>query len=211
VKELVEGGLRYPRWKWPASSWFLTAIGTFVALALVIFPGMTGNPWAQRIVAAFMIVFLTTLPVCLPYVVRVSWVFCRRALHWGAMLNVLKELSDKLDITQNVLRSLLQERRERNAYRIAYCYDYQDRTFIALKNRPGPTVHVGARVIVVDEEIIGEFKTIEEVDGYYRCEKDGYIDALWLGSIKKSGSQHSEAPPEARAYVVAEMKDKDDE
>lgn len=113
----------------------------------------------------------------------------------------------------NFIDALRQERGSRNIYRIRYCYAYDDRTFIALRKKPGRALTVGTRMVVVDtadNTVMGYF-VVRRVDEHYVCERDGPMDGLWLGNVKQHGTGHSEAPPEAFAVAISDTTGDGDE
>lgn len=199
--------LDYPRLRWPASGWWFTAVGTLISVALVLFPGVTGLTGRNRLVLILLLISVPGAIVLSLHVTTRARVFVRRALRYGAFQDAIESLEGQLGAAERSLSSILEERKRRNAFGVAYCYGFENRTFIALRKKKGPAVTPGAEVAVVEQgskSLLGKFKVLKDDGSYYVCELDGFMDALWLGHVKQSGAQRSEAPPEAVAWVLPE-------
>ena len=195
----------YPRFAWPRSGWWLTALGTLAGIAFFLCPDVTKLKVAHRGAIAVGLGILTALLVVLAHLVQAIVAFCRRAANFDALLTEINGLEEKLQSTQFAVGKFIQERANRNAYAIDFCYSYENRTFIGLRKKRGPTLSDARKIIVVDaqtDSIMGHFFVTRQTDDHYLCEREGYMDALWLGNIKQHGSQHSEAPPEALAIAI---------
>jgi len=195
----------YPKLRCPVSGWWLTAIGAFAGLAVLIFPSMTLlNVW-QRFYVCLLLIIIPGLIILLFHSAQCLNVFIKRALRYGQLTQAIISLNQQLGEAQRLLVVLFQERQQRNAFEIIYCYAFEDRTFVALKRKKGRAPVHGSNVTVIDQDsgaLIGKFRIQKDFNQYHICELAGYIDALWLGNIKQHGSQHSEAPPDAIAWVL---------
>jgi hypothetical protein len=198
----------YPRFVWPRSGWWLTAISTLAGIVLVLYPPLASLGLVRRIGIVLVLIVVPAFVVVVPRVVGKLIVFARRALDFDMHLTEIDELKQRVEVANLAIVDLIRGIANRHAYRVAYCYAYQNRTFIALRKKRDSDLSLGERITVVDEQtgsVMGEFQVTEEVDGDYRCERVGYMDALWLGNIKQHGGTHSEAPPEALALVTSSI------
>ena len=200
------GELEYPRLTWPGAGGWLTYLGTLVTLLLWVFPSTIQMPLAKKLAIAFLLFLASAMPIVAWHLVRVVLVAYNRAHQVDALVRDIELLHEKLVSAQQTINDLLQERRNRNVYSIDHCYTYEDQPFLALRKKPGAGVPVESKVTVIDTEIggvMGYFRVIRQDNGFYLCRKDGYMDALWLGWMKKSGSQHSAASPTAVALIIS--------
>ena len=205
----VRSAISYPSIAWPRSSWWFTVLGALAGIAVILYPDTARLSIVNRIAVAAGLFILPAVLISVVFALRVVFVFCRRANAFEGLAGQIKALEEKLQSTHLVLGFLIQERENRHAYSVAYCYTYEDRTFIKLRKRRGPTLSEGQKVTVIDSRtssVIGYFTITRQENEYYLCERDGYIDALWLGNIMQHGSQHSEAPPEALAIAIYEKR-----
>ncbi len=188
-------------------------LGALAGIAVILYPDLTHLSFVHRFAIAAGLSVLPGVLFTLDLAVRIVFVFSRRAIRFDNLLVQTMMLKEKLQFTELAVGLLLQERRNRNVFSIAFCYTYEKRTFIALRKKRGATLSEGQKIVVVDthtQGVIGCF-TVRQEDQHYRCERDGYMDALWLGNIKQSGSQHSEAPPEALAIAISEKRGDENE
>jgi hypothetical protein len=209
----TQNNIPYPRFAWPRSGWWSTLLGAFAGIAVILYPDVSHLTFVYRVGIAAGLIVLPGLLVILGFAGRIVFVFCRRAAGFQNLLNQIMEVEKKLRSTQLIVEWLLQERQNRNAYSIAFCYAYGNRTFIALRKKRGRTLSGGQKIVVVDRTlgVIGEFALTRQEDQHYLCERNGYIDALWLGNIKQYGSQYSVPPPEALAIAMSEKRGDEDE
>lgn len=210
----TQGIIPYPRFAWPRSGWWFTVLGALAGICVILYPDISHLSLVHRFAIAFGLSVLPGVLLILLFAARTLSVFCRRAISYKTLLGQISVLEDKLGSTQLAVRWLLQERQNRNAYLIAFCYEYENRTFIALRKKRGRTLSEGQKITVVDtrtDDVIGHFTLTRQENDHYLCERDRYMDALWLGNIKQYGSQHSEAPPEALAIAIFEKRGDEDE
>lgn len=180
--------------------------GALAGLGILLFPSITKLALLHRVAVALLFALFPAFLILIVYLTRALTIFWRRANHFNTHLVEIESLADQLELAQSTISGLIRERQNKNAYTISYCYCYDDRTFIALRKKRGANVIPGARVIVVDSEtgsVMGYFRCIKDANAHFLCQKDGYMDALWLGNIRQHGSQHSEAPPEGLAVVIS--------
>jgi hypothetical protein len=206
--------VEYPHLTWPSSGWWFTVIGALIGLGILLFPSITELALPRRVAIALLLLLIPTFFILIRYISQIASVFCRRANRFDTHLAYMKSLREKLVSAQSTISDLVYERQNRNAYAISYCYCYNDRTYIALRKKRGVNIEEGARVAVVDFKtgsVMGDFRGIKDADDHFLCQKEGYMDALWLGNVRQHGSQHSEAPPEALAIVISsKMGDEND-
>lgn len=204
----------YPRFVWPRPGWWFTVLGTLVGVAVLVFPDLSSLGITGRCAVAAGLIAGPGLIIALIFMMRIALTFCRRAVGFKKLLGQIVEIKERLVSTEFTVLRLVQERRNRNAYSIAHCHTYDNRTFIALRRKRGRKLSVGQKITVVDcdgPSVMGHFNIIREDGEYYVCELQGYMDALWLGNIKQHGSQHSQAPPEALAIAISEETGDEDE
>lgn len=204
----------YPRLAWPRTGWWFTVLGTLIGITIVLYPDITSLKLTHRVAIAVGLIILPGLMVILLCLAKVIIVFFRRAVNFDALLTEINGLEQKLESAQFAVGRLIQERANRNAYPIVFCYTYENRTFIGLRKKKGPTISDGQKVTVIDTQtgyVMGHFCVMRQTDDHYLCEREGYMDALWLGNIKQHGSQHSEAPPEALAIAIISKTTGDDD
>jgi hypothetical protein len=198
-------GLYYPKFRLPVSGWWFTVVGTVAGLAVLMFPGLSLLSDGQRFCVFLLLIVMPGGIILLLHSTRCVSVFIKRALLYGRLTQAITSLEQRLGASQRSLTALLQERQQRNAFEIAYCYAFDHRTFVALKRKRGRSPTVGTDVAVIEQDsgaLIGEFRVHKDADRYHICELVGYIDALWLGNVKQHGTQHSEPPPEAVAWIL---------
>ena len=195
----------YPKFRWPVSGWWFTVVGAVAGLAVLMFPGLSLLCDRQRFYVCLLLIVVPSGIILLSHSTRCVGVFIKRALRYGRLTQAITSLEQRLGAAQRSLTALLQERQQRNAYEIAYCYAFNHRTFVALRRKRGRAPTVGSDVAVIEQDssaLIGEFRVQKDSDRYHICELVGYIDALWLGNVKQHGTQHSEPPPEVVAWVL---------
>ena len=198
--------LAYPGFRWPNSGWWFTVIGALAGLAVLAFPGLLQLTGRQRLAVCAVLIVVPACIIVSYHCARCVRVFIRRALQYERLRELIVSLNTRQEAGDRLCNALLQERENRNAFEVAYCYAFGDRTFIALRTKRGPGRSAGAEVRVTDREsgaLMGVFRLTRKCDGHYLCELVGYMDALWLGNVKKHGSQHSEPPPEAIAWILS--------
>jgi hypothetical protein len=195
----------YPKLRWPVSGWWFTVVGAFAGLAVLIFPILTLLCDRQRFYVCLLLIVMPGGIILLSHSARCLNIFIKRALHYGQHKQTITSLNQQLGEAQRLLIALFQERQQRNSFEIAYCFAFEDRTFVALRRKKGRAPTIGSDVTVIDRDsgaLIGKFRIQKDSKQYLICELAGYIDALWLGNVKQHGTQHSEPPPEAVAWVL---------
>lgn len=198
-------GMYYPKFRWPVSGWWFTVVGALAGLAVLMFPGLSLICDRQRFYVCLLLIAMPGGIILLLHSTRCLCVFIKRALSYERLKQAIVSLEQRLGAAQRSLTALLQERQQRNAFEIAYCFAFDHRTFVALIRKGGWVPTVGSYVAVIEQDsgsLIGEFRVQKDFDRYHICELVGYIDALWLGNVKQNGTLHSEPPPEAVAWVL---------
>lgn len=195
----------YPKLRWPVAGWWFTVVGALAGLAVLIFPGLTLLYGRQRFYVCLLLIVMPGGIILLLHSVRCLNTFIKQALQYRQLTQTITSLNQQHGEAQRLLIALFQERQQRNSFEIAYCFAFEDRTFVALRRKRGRAPTIGSYVTVIDRDsgaLIGKFRIQKDSNQYLICELAGYIDALWLGNVKQHGTQHSEPPPEAVAWVL---------
>lgn len=223
-----------PVFSWPPSGWWFTAIGALIGSALFVVPSLAEWPLLRRLlIFGLLILFAAALPV-LVHLGRRNRAVARRARGYNAVVTSLDETKSELDRAKDeakseldrakdeanseldransVIDALVLERQERNSFRIAYCYVYDDKPMIALERKRGVRLKVGDSLTVIAPDLgaLGTFEVIDDAGKQCRARSSGPINALWHGSMKQVGAARSEPPIRALAMRLSVEEDADD-
>lgn len=196
--------IKYPSFHWPRSGWWFTVIGAVVGVGYIVYPRVVQLTLPNRAIVGAGITLAPGVLVLASFLLRAIRVFVNRARTFSQILQYQCMLEEKLGCLQELIRLLLSDRTNK-AYVIDHCYDYENRTVIALKKKPGPSLSVGQAIAVIDQKDaapLGKFVVTRSDTEFYLCEVTGYMDPLWLGYVKQAGTTHSQASPSAVAVAI---------
>ena len=196
----------WPRWTWGESSWWLTAVGAIVGILVLAFPSITSHKlWVRLILLAFC-VLLPALILLLIYSAKVIMIVTKRLRSYNDLYKNLEQRSEELIRSQDIILNLFQELTSRNRFEIDKVLDYDNNLYIVLKKKRGAKLSVGNTLAVLDLSdgtVMGIFEVIEVRAKEYRAKSASFVNAVWLGFIRQSGSTESAAPPHTTAILVA--------
>ncbi|MFH0983084.1 MAG: hypothetical protein V2A79_16315 [Planctomycetota bacterium] len=205
-------GIQYPRFRWPVVGTWLTSIGTLLAAVLVVVPTIVNWSVRIRIVLLLALTLAPAIVIAILHLFRRCRVVLSRARAYPKLTTELAALRTEFDQATSAISALIRDRQERNGFRIAYCYLYQDKPVIALHKKRGPRLETGVTLTVFDQDsggVLGTFRVTDERGDHCLAIGSGPIDAVWLGYMKKEGTTQSQAPPGALAVYFPNDGDSD--
>jgi hypothetical protein len=205
--------LDYPNLRWPDSGWWFTIIGTLVGLLLLVAPDATNQSFRIRLLACVGITLLPASVILAIYPLRIALVRGRRLQQYDALHSTISNLQGEVAKSATAIQALVQEREDRRAFKIEYCYFYESTVVVAISRRQGIRLQAGSKLIVVDQSEWRNLATIQITGSNGKCYLAKGLDdfdPLWLGYIRQAGASHSSPPPGAIALHITETGENND-
>jgi len=195
----------WPHWKKLNSGWWLTAIGTLIAIILFLFPTILSIEFWIKSVVILILVFSPLLISSLIFLCKVITVTLRRILNYSKLLNEYQLKICELENAKKMILNLLKELTPIQRFNIEKVILYDKKLFIHIQKKKEMKLENGYKLGVFDlleGNLMGLFKITEERNNEYIAQNFDYISPVWLGYIHQTGTVESTAPPNTIAVYL---------
>lgn len=202
---ILKPKIKWPRWAWRDSGWWLTVFGTVFAVIAYVQPSVSKHSFLIRIGIAFgSFVLSPVLLLTADYILKACFAAVHRLRAYDDLHNVAERQAEQLEKAQEMNLKLSQELTSGRRFEIEKSLFYQDELYILLRKKRGARLEVGDMVGVIDAQdggIMGVFEVSEVLSAGYRA-KASYVDPVWLGFVHQNAAAEMPAPPNTIALLM---------
>ena len=194
--------LPYPRLRWLSFNSWLTLFSTLVGIALLLFPPLANFDPRIKAAATCLFLFAPAVILVVCHVLRLAWVFLRRARAHLRLLNTISTLQQRAKAAELSLYTLLTA--GRRVLDIASCYNEGAFVILEIAKKKGLKCELGAELCVLDSDdarLMGTFRFVKDGGQYYLFQSSTFVDPLWRGDIV--ANKNTRAPLRAVACLSA--------
>ena len=204
--QLLKPKIKWPRWVWRDSAWWLTVFGTVFAVIVYVQPSVSSHSfWVRVSIALGVFVLSSILLLAMEHLVKACSVAFRRIRAYEGLHEIAEQQIQHNAKAQEVILKLLQELTAGRKFEIEKTLYYNETLYISIRKKRGARLQEGDMVTVINAQdggIMGMFEVSEVRSDEYRARVADYIDPVWLGFVHQDGRAETSAPPNAAAFFM---------
>jgi len=204
-EKLIKPKLRWPRWAWRDSGWWLTVFGAVFAAVVFVQPATSRHTfWIRLAICLGWFVFSSLLLLAAQHLLKVSSVAIERLRAYNDLYDLAEQQTQQVEKAKNTILELSSELTNSRRFEIDRTLFYDNALYIVLKKNRNRRLEIGHRVRVIDAQdggIMGVFEVNEVRTDGYRAKAE-YVDAVWLGFIRATSNAEASAPPNTVAFLM---------
>ena len=201
----IKPKLRWPRWAWRDSGWWLTVFGAVFAAVVFIQPAVSHHPlWLRLVICLGWFGVSSVLLLAAEHLLKLLSTVIDRSRAYDDLYDIAERQSQQIAKAQDTILELLSELTNGRRFEITKTLYYNNILYIEVRKNRNKRLEPGSRVRVIDIQdggIMGLFQVTEvRSDGYRARAED--VDPIWLGFVHQTGSAEASAPPNMVAFLI---------
>lgn len=204
--QLLKPKIKWPRWAWRDSGWWLTVFGAVFAAVIFVQPAVAHHSLLVRLAITLgWFVLSSVLLLAAEYAAKVGSVLVSRLRAYEGLSDLAEQQKQQIEKAQEVIVELSQELTNGRKFEIEKTLYYNEMLYLVLKRKRGAKLEVGHTIRVIDAidgGIMGVFRVNDIIrsDGYRAVAE--WVDPVWLGFVHQDGKAEMSAPPNGIAIFL---------